>query len=132
MATITKRIPIAAGPDRAWAALRDVGNPHRAFAGVLTDARLDGDRRVVTFANGMVVTEQIVTVDDHDRRLAYTVLDGPFTHHHASFAVTDGPNGGRDGDVGDRPAARRRRPDGGGPHGPGRRRPGRHPGMLSR
>jgi len=94
MATITKRIPIATGPDRAWAALRDVGRPHRAFAGVLTDARLDGDRRVVTFANGMVVTEQIVTVDDRDRRLAYTVLDGPFTHHHASFAVTEAADGG--------------------------------------
>ena len=54
---IGPRRPGTAGPDRAWAALRDVGNAHRAFAGVLTDARLDGDRRVVTFANGVVAKE---------------------------------------------------------------------------
>jgi carbon monoxide dehydrogenase subunit G len=93
MATITEHIAIAAPPERAWAALRDVARPHLAFPGVLTDARLEGDRRVVTFADGLVVTEQIVTVDDRDRRLAYTVLDGPFTHHHASFAVTEAPDG---------------------------------------
>ena len=43
------------------------------------------DTRVVTFANGLVVHERIVDVDDDARRLAYTVLDGPFTHHHATF-----------------------------------------------
>ncbi|MET0902785.1 MAG: SRPBCC family protein [Acidimicrobiales bacterium] len=93
MATITKHIPIATDVDSAWAALRDVGNPHHVFAPVLTDARLEGDSRVVTFANGMVVRERIVTLDDDARRLAYTVEDGPFTHHHASFTVAEGPGG---------------------------------------
>jgi hypothetical protein len=35
-----------------------------------------------------VVRERIVTVDDHARRFALAVVDGPFRHHSASFAVT--------------------------------------------
>lgn len=93
MASITKDIPLAVDADTAWAAIRDVGRPHLVFAGVLTDARLEGDDRVVTFANGMVVRERIVDLDDTNRRLAYTVVDGPFTHHHATFTVTAEPDG---------------------------------------
>ena len=94
MASITKRIPLDADADTAWAAVRDVGHAHHLFGPVLTDCRLeDDDTRVVTFANGMVVHERIVAVDDDARRLAYTVLDGPFTHHHATFAVAAEPDG---------------------------------------
>ncbi|HMJ74824.1 MAG TPA: SRPBCC family protein [Iamia sp.] len=88
MASITTQIPLAADADRVWAAVRDVGRPDLLFAGVLTDARIEGDERVVTFADGMEVRERIVTVDDDARRFAYAVVDGPFRHHSASFAVT--------------------------------------------
>ena len=90
MASITKHIPIAADADRVWKALRDVAHPHLVFAPVLTGTELDGDDRVVSFANGLVARERIVDLDDRWRRLAYTVVDGPFTHHHASFRVTAG------------------------------------------
>ena len=94
MASISKRIPIDADADTVWAAVRDVGNAHQVFGPVLTDCRSDDDdTRVVTFANGMVVHELIVDVDDDARRVAYTVLDGPFTHHHATFAVAAEPDG---------------------------------------
>ena len=94
MASISKHIPLEADADTVWTALRDVGNAHQIFAPVLTDCRLDRDDiRVVTFANGLVVHEQIVDVDDDARRLAYTVLDGPFTHHHATFEVAAEPDG---------------------------------------
>ena len=93
MASITKDISLAVDAGTAWEAIRDVGRPHLVFRGVLTDAHLDGDVRVVTFANGMVVRERIVDVDDTARRLAYSVVDGPFTHHHATFTVTDAPGG---------------------------------------
>jgi hypothetical protein len=87
MASITRHIPLAAGADRVWAALRDVARPHHVFVGVLTDARLEGDDRTVTFADGIEVRERIVAIDDAARRLAYTVVDGTFAHHHASFTV---------------------------------------------
>ena len=90
MASITKHIPIAADADQVWKALRDVANPHLVFAPVLTGTEVEGDDRVVTFANGLVARERIVDLDDRSRRLAYTVVDGPFSHHHASFTVTGG------------------------------------------
>ena len=93
MASITKDTPLAVNAATAWAALRDVGRPHLVFRGVLTDARMEGDYRIVTFANGMVVRERIVDLDDTARRLAYTVVDGPFTHHHATFQVRAEPDG---------------------------------------
>lgn len=71
-----------------WAALRDVGAVHRRLApGFVVDTRLDGDARIVTFANGMVVRELIVDVDDAARRVAYAVIGGRPTHHHASMQV---------------------------------------------
>lgn len=89
MTTIHKHIHLAADPDTVWDAVRDVGRVHeRLCPGVLTDAHLDGDARVVTFADGFVARELIVDVDDDARRLAYAVVDGPFTHHHASMWVT--------------------------------------------
>ena len=73
--------------------VRDVGHAHHVFAGVLTDTELDGDTRVVTFANGFVA-ELIVDLDDDARRIAYAVVDGPFQHHHASMEVIADPTAG--------------------------------------
>jgi hypothetical protein len=95
MASIHKDIHLAADVDTVWAAVRDVGQVHeRLCPGVVTDAHLDGDARVVTFADGFVARELIVDLDDDARRFAYAVVDGPFTHHHASMHVTAEPGGG--------------------------------------
>ncbi len=88
MASIRKELVIAAPPDEVWAALREVGAAHRLFRGVLVDTRLEGNARVVTFANGMVVRELIVDIDDAARRLAYAAVGGRATHHNASFQVS--------------------------------------------
>lgn len=71
----------------AWAVLRDPLGAGRAFAGVLVDVKLDGDVRDVTFANGNVIGERIVAVDDERMRIAYTVVGGRFEHHHASMQI---------------------------------------------
>jgi hypothetical protein len=95
MASIQKEILLDADPDTVWDAVRDVGAPHsRLTPGVLLDTVLDGAARVVTFANGAVVREVVVDIDDECRRFAYAVVDGPFAHHNASMQViADG--GGR-------------------------------------
>jgi carbon monoxide dehydrogenase subunit G len=93
MASIRKEISIRARPDTVWAAIRDVGQAHRLFPGVLVDAKLDGDSRIVTFANGAVVRELIVAVDDEARRFAYSATGGRTTHHNASFQVFDDGEG---------------------------------------
>ena len=91
MATIHHEVTVNVGADAAWAALREVGNAPRLFAPVLTDGSLDGDLRTVTFANGMVVHERILDVDDKRHRVAYAALDGPgMSYHHASMQVIGG------------------------------------------
>ena len=93
MASITKQISLPADADRTWAAVRDVANPHLLFAGVLTAAEPDGDdARVVTFADGLVVRERILAVDDATRCVAYRV-EGLFEHHHATMTVAAAPGG---------------------------------------
>jgi carbon monoxide dehydrogenase subunit G len=88
MASIRKEVSIAARPDDVWAALRDVGALHeRLVPGFVVDTRLEGDARVITFGNGMVARELIVTIDDEVRRLVWAVVGGRFTHHNASAQV---------------------------------------------
>ena len=41
----------------------------------------------MTFANGAVVRELIVDIDDQARRLAYAAVGGRTTHHNASMQV---------------------------------------------
>jgi len=87
MASILKQAVLPVSPAQAWAALRDVGHAHRMFPGVLVDCRMDGEFRVVTFANGLVVRERIVTIDDESRRFAYAIVRDDLAHHSASMQV---------------------------------------------
>lgn len=97
MASIRLEIPLGAPAEQVWKRLREVGAAHRVFPGVLTDCRLDGDdARVVRFANGMVVRELIVDVDENARRVAYAVVEWHARHHHASMQVVpEGASGSR-------------------------------------
>lgn len=87
MASIRKDEAVRVAAARAWAALRDVGNPHRIFTPVLVDSSIEGDVRTVIFANGMIVRERIVDIDDELMRVAYAIIDGDFEHHSASMAI---------------------------------------------
>lgn len=88
MASIRKETHVAARPEVAWEALRDVGALHtRLVPGFVVDTRLEGDVRIVTFGSGLVASERIVSVDDDARRVVWTVIDGPMTHHNASAQV---------------------------------------------
>jgi hypothetical protein len=88
MASIHKEMLIAAPVDRVWAAVRDIGNIHNRLAReFVVGTSVEGTTRLVTFANGMVVREQIVDIDDRARRLAYSIVEWQLTHHNASFQV---------------------------------------------
>ena len=97
MASIRKEIQIDANPEDVWAAVRDWGALHeRLVPGFVVDTRLDGEDRIVTFANGTVLREMLVDLDDEARRLVWSVIDGPYTHHNASAQVfSDGEDGAR-------------------------------------
>ena len=88
MATVTKDFVIAASPEKVWDALRDFHAVHERVApGFLTAGTRDGDDRILTFFNGFVARERLIGCDDPTRRLAYAIVEGRFTHHHASFQV---------------------------------------------
>ncbi|MBQ0865705.1 SRPBCC family protein [Streptomyces smyrnaeus] len=90
MAHIHKEFLVESAPDDVWAAVRDVGDIHRRLApGLVTDTHLEADTRIVTFANGVVVHELLVDIDDEARRVAYAVVGGSLAprHHHASMQV---------------------------------------------
>jgi len=59
----------------------------RLVPGFVTDARLEGRDRVVTFFNGAVVRERLVALDDDARRLVWSSVDGPYTHYNASAQI---------------------------------------------
>jgi carbon monoxide dehydrogenase subunit G len=99
MASLRREIQLDRSPEDVWAALRDIGAVHERLArGFVVDTTTEADpvARIVTFANGAVVRELIVDVDDERRRIAYAAVEGPLgsTHHNASFEVTRAPDGG--------------------------------------
>ena len=75
MASIRKEMTLRADPAKVWDAVRDVGAIHTRLApDFVTDVKLEGDARIVTFANGMVAKELIV--DSTMRRAAWS---GPWS-----------------------------------------------------
>ena len=88
MASIHKDIPIDAHPDKVWDAVRDFGAVHRRLApGFVTDARLEGDVRIVTFHNGTMAREMLVDCDDARRRLVYAIIGERVKHYSASVQI---------------------------------------------
>jgi len=88
MASLHKEISIAAPADAVWDAVRDVGALHtRLVPGFVVDTRLEPDARIVTFGNGKVLREPILSVDDERRRLAWGALGGSTSHYNAVLEV---------------------------------------------
>lgn len=88
MASIRREVCIDTPAERVWDAVRDVGALHtRLVAGFVIDCRIDGEARIVSFANGMVARELIVDVNDADRRMVWAAVGGRLTHHNASVQV---------------------------------------------
>ncbi len=84
MTTIFKDISIDADPTDVWDAVRDFGALHTRLApGFVTDTRLDGDARIVTFSSGTVARELLVGCDDERRRLAYAIAANERVTHYA-------------------------------------------------
>lgn len=88
MATIRKEFEIDSSPEKVWDAMRDVGALHtRLVPGFVTDCKLDGNARIVTFGNGVVAREVIIDVDDSARRIVWSATGARLSHHNASSQV---------------------------------------------
>jgi len=94
MASITKHIPAAAGAQKAWQMVSDIGGVDK-LVGMISTCSLDGDKRYCTFADGNGVTEQIIGVDETEKRVVYTVTEGPMPieFHCSTVQVKDAADG---------------------------------------
>ena len=94
MASITKNIETTAPVRDVWSAIRDLGALHtRLVPGFVVDTVLDGDARIVTFANGMVVREPIITIDEEHRRLVWSAEGPQFEHYNSSAQAIERADG---------------------------------------
>jgi hypothetical protein len=88
MASIHKEIALGARPEDVWDAVADFGALHtRLVPGFVRDTRLDGDARIVSFANGTMAREVLVDCDPVRRRLVYAVVSERVKQHSASVQV---------------------------------------------
>ena len=94
MATIVRDWDVACLPSAAWAAVSDIGALHRRLVpGFVIDTKLEEGARIVTFANGAVVREPIVTLDEAANRLVWTAEGALTTHYNAALQVFSAPAG---------------------------------------
>jgi hypothetical protein len=95
MATIYKERHIEVPVEDAWDALADWGALHeRLVPGFVTDAHLDGADRIVSFFNGVTARERLVSSDAQARRLVWSIVDSPYSHHNGAAQVLAHHDGG--------------------------------------
>ena len=87
MASIIKKIELPLPAAAVWKQVREVGNAQLLFPGVVSACVLQGDERTVTFSNGVVLKERILSVDEESMRVAYSATGGRATHHNSSLRV---------------------------------------------
>jgi hypothetical protein len=75
MASIHTEITIEADAARVWKTVSDWENgPADMARGHVVSSVAEGPVRVVTFADGMIARERLVTRDDETRRIVYSVI----------------------------------------------------------
>jgi hypothetical protein len=88
MATNRRDLPLDVPADKVWAAVRDFSQVHTKVApGFLTGLEMKDGDRIVTFFNGHVARERLVTLDDRAMRLVYSIPEGRASHYSAAVQV---------------------------------------------
>jgi carbon monoxide dehydrogenase subunit G len=88
MSTVYKEFIVEAPPQFVWDAVKDVGAAHtRLYQGYVTDTMFADGERTLTFANGVVSKEHVISVLDDKRRLASVSGAGTTRHYHAVWQV---------------------------------------------
>jgi carbon monoxide dehydrogenase subunit G len=94
MADGKAEVSIDASPDEVWKLIRDFGTLDEWMPGV-ESCTLDGDVRTIGMM-GIEIKEQLRTLDDDKRVLAYSVVESPMgqdLQHTATLTVTPEGNG---------------------------------------
>ncbi len=93
--TVTNVVDIAAEPDDVWAVLADLPGTRWWLPGVVA-ARVDGDVRVCSMADGQEIHERISDVSPERRgyRFEHLRVPLPVQRSHGDFTVSAGPVAG--------------------------------------
>jgi hypothetical protein len=96
MASIRTEFVIEADAARVWKTIGDWENgPADMAPGHVASSRADGSVRVVTFADGRIARERLVTRDDETRRIVYSVIGDTVRPDHDNavmHVIADGEN----------------------------------------
>ncbi|CRZ14501.1 SRPBCC family protein [Mycolicibacterium neworleansense] len=99
MASIRIELDIAADTARVWQVIGDwAQGPVRMAPGFVVSSEADGDVRVVTFADGFIARERLVSHDDPARRIAYSLIGDTARPEHDNAVMqvlAAGPNRSR-------------------------------------
>jgi len=94
MATVEEHVRISAPANEVWSIVRDFGSI-ADWTPPITDADLDGEgvgaERTLTLADGGQVVERLEALDDDDRTLRYSIVEGPLpvTEYEGTFSVAE-------------------------------------------
>jgi hypothetical protein len=86
--TVRREVSIGVHADAAWALVGDPVRLPEWFPGI-TDAKVDGDQRVITLRSGVTMPEQILTRDPILRRFQYRITVPVFVDHLSTIDVFD-------------------------------------------
>jgi hypothetical protein len=89
MASVVREIIIDAPPERVWSAVGDFENgPVRTSPGVIVECRLEEpDVRAMTFADGTVARERLISRDEQSRRIVWAWFGDEVAHDNTSMQV---------------------------------------------
>lgn len=90
MSQVNRASTVDASPEEVWAIVGDVAAVH-TWVPAITATRMDGDVRVVRFADGAEGREQITAHSDADRTYSYTYLGGPIPLEEYASTLIVGP-----------------------------------------
>ncbi|MEV0670227.1 SRPBCC family protein [Mycobacterium sp. NPDC050441] len=96
MAWINVEFDIETDSARVWQVIGDwADGPVRMAPGFVAASEADGDIRVVTFADGFIARERLVSRDDQARRIAYSLIGDAARPEHDNAVmqvVANGPH----------------------------------------
>jgi uncharacterized protein YndB with AHSA1/START domain len=86
LGSIRHEIRISRSADDVWARVRDAAGLHTWFPG-LTNCTVEGNNRVIFLGSGMAMPEEILVIDDVQRRFQYRITAPIFRHHRGTIDV---------------------------------------------
>ncbi len=91
-ASVRRQVRVAVPPAEVWALVGDPGRLHEWFPGI-DSCTVEGTVRTITTTSGVSIPEQLLTVDDLDRRIQYRIALPMVREHLSTLDVLDPGDG---------------------------------------